>query len=339
MTRMWLSRSCLSPCGVGAHFGFSSRGLLVSLVLLTALGFQPVRADFIYLNDGSRFLAGIIGEADGVVSLLDEHGKERSVPRSEINAIDPTPPLPPELARQAARLRLRFTQDRQRAAHSMLEQFERAQSDAERASWAERLAGFREREALPAYAEGLSRAAVPVASTCLERLRAFESPAAVVGLIKGALEQPDTELAQAAGVAAFERQPDLARRLCEYAALASPVPQRLRAIETLGAQRQRQSVPSLVRVMRMVQSVVRTQLVRTKRLREVPVTLGGGANVTIELPEIELIQVMTSTMVPVVSLERLEAVTAQALETISGQQFGTQVEAWERWWQQASAGP
>ena len=99
----------------------------------------------------------------------------------------------------------------------------------------------------------------------------------------------------------------------------------------------RNAVPGLVRVIEHVNAEIKATLATAGGLKSIPVNLGtiGGAaiNVPIELPETSLTQVMTSTSIPVSVLRRVRSSAVDALQGITGQGFGDDIKAWDRWWQ------
>jgi hypothetical protein len=98
----------------------------------------------------------------------------------------------------------------------------------------------------------------------------------------------------------------------------------------------RNAVPGLIVVLEHVSAEIRATLAKSDGLRRVPVnpgTIGGaGVNVPIELPEVNLVEVRTSALIPVKSLRRIRAAAGNALRTITGHELGHDEKAWAAWW-------
>jgi len=303
-------------------------GQLALLALPIAATTLPA-ADF---HLGDRTLSGVwIGEAEGIVHILTIEGERERFDRNELRWIDWHALAPPELEKKAVEEREKFIRERRKEARKLIRELERA-DEPERPSLIARFDGFDEAQSLHAFSDGLESKAEHVRELSFERLAGFESEAAVVPLVRVHLKTRDAAFAARALEVARKKQPELTRELYEYVAQSAGLDHRVRAIETLAGFGDRAALPALVRVLAYVDMNVRATLARTKEIREVPVNLGGvtsaAQGVTIDLPQMELIQVQTSVRIPTESLQRLGNATVGALESISGRPLGNDVEAW-----------
>jgi len=279
-----------------------------------------------------RSISGVwIGEADGIVHVLTLEGERERFDRNELLWIDWHAPVPPELEEKAVAARERFVVERRKEARRLIRELERA-DEPERPSLIARFDGFDEAQSLHAFSDGLESKAEHVRELSFERLSSFESEAAVVPLVRVHLKSRDAAFGARALETARRKQPELTRQLYEYVAQTAGIDHRVRAIETLQGFGDRAALPALVRVLAYVDMNVRATLARTKEIREVPVNLGGvtsaAQGVTIDLPQMELIQVQTSVRIPTESLQRLGGAAVGALESISGRAYGNDVGAW-----------
>ena len=302
------------------------------LIALLAAPLSLVAAEF-HLAD--RVVSGAwIGEADGVVHVLTVEGKMETFDRNDLVWTDWHTPFPEKLERRVKRERDRFIRDRRKVAKRLMRDLERA-DEAERPSLMAQFDGFDEAQSLYAYAAGLESKHEHAREFSFERLSGFQSEAAVVPLVRVHLMSKDPEFSQRALATALEKQPELTRRLYEYVAQSSGFDHRVRAVETLQEIGDPGAKPSLVKVLHYVDMNIRAVVARTKQIREVPLNLGGttqaASNVTIDLPELEIIEVNTSIRLPVESLRRVESVTVKALESISGRKLGSDVGAWAKY--------
>ena len=63
--------------------------------------------------------------------------------------------------------------------------------------------------------------------------------------------------------------------------------------------------------------------------RKKPLTL-GNTQLTIELPIVEVLRIKSAISAP--SIRVVNAAAVQALEKISGYQYGDDLKTWQRWW-------
>jgi hypothetical protein len=299
---------------------------------LAALSVPLFAAEF-HLD--SRTVSGVwIGEADGVIHVVNLEGKREKFDRNEVIWIDWHAPVPDSLEKQVVRARERFIRDRRKVARKLIRELERAKKP-ERASLEAMFDGFDEAQSLHAFSDGLESRKSHVREFSFARLSGFQSEAAVVPFVRVYLKTKDSEYAERALRIAREKEPELTRRLFEYVAQSAGFDHRIRAVGVLQKIGHRDSLPSLVRVLHYVDMNIRATFARAKEIREVPINLGGTSqaaqNVTIDLPQLELIEVQTSIRLPVESLRRVESVTVQALESISGKSLGDDVQAWAKY--------
>ncbi|MEM7164415.1 MAG: hypothetical protein AAF581_03070 [Planctomycetota bacterium] len=301
--------------------------------MLLVLGVPTVvQAALFRLQDGSDLAAAYISEVGDVITVLTEEGKRRELQRSEVVWVDGRHRLSDRLEQRAAEMRLRFLKKRRKEASRIARRLSAKKKPEQRAELTEKLDEFAEVELLPALSELLGTKKFGNRDYALKRLAAFKTDLAVIPLVQDSLTTGADDEAAVTHEMAVQRNDDLARRLYEYSAQVSPFSQRLRAVGHLQSIGSRAAAPTLVRVLRYVQTTVRVQLARSTGLKEIPVSLGsGGQSVVIETPGIELIQVMTSAEVPVEVIERLQQSTIAALQSISGQEHGADLKSWERW--------
>lgn len=306
-----------------------ARAVALACVAGTLACLPLAAADF-HLD--GRTLSGVwIGEADGIVHVLSAAGERERFDRNELLWIDWHAPVAPELEAKAVKERERFVVERRKEARKLIRELERA-DEPERASLIARFDGFDEAQSLHAFSDGLESPAEHVRELSFERLSRFESEAAVVPFVRVHLKSRDAAFAARALETARKKQPELTRELYEYVAQTAGFDHRVRAIDTLARFGDRAALPVLVRVLAYVDMNVNATLARTKEIREVPVNLGGTTSaaqgVTIDLPQMELIQVQTSIRIPTESLQLVGQAAVRALESISGRALGNDVGAW-----------
>ncbi len=304
-------------------------------ILVVFISFQSslLCAARFYLRDGTVVEAAFIGEANGEVVVLDALGKKQKLVRAEIRWVDWEHRLKSTLEARAKRRRESFSRKRRAEAERLVRKLERCRAS-ERAKIFQALDGFQDRELLSVFDRGLRSQVVEVREYTCSRLERFHGNAAVVPLVSVATTHRDPELVERVHQLALSKDADMTRKLYEYVVVTAPVPQRLRALDSIQKIGDLKSATRLVWNLTYVQSHIRAQLARSRGLREVPVRLGQNTDVSIELPEIELIEVMTTVQIPVESLKTIEAKTVEALEAISGQQLGSDSRSWQHWLKQ-----
>ncbi len=307
--------------------------LVLALLVLAA---RPARADVVHLTDGDPVDGAVVGEDrddQGAPALvvLTRDGEVR-VARERVARVEPAD-VPPDLRRRADKAAARLLERQGREATKLLRRWARA-AEAERAEVEAAL------DALPAAAllapleDAAGEGAAELRPFALERLRTLGA-AAVDPLLRVAMTSRHQEAREGAHAAAVALDAERARVVYEQVAGMNTRPiRRVRAIQRIEALGRRDSVPALVAVLEWARLELRAQLARARELRRVPVDLGtvggAGVQVPIELPEMQLVEVATTVNVPV--LRVLSAAAAKALQGISGQQHGEDVEAWRAWW-------
>ncbi|MEM7261657.1 MAG: hypothetical protein AAF488_06670, partial [Planctomycetota bacterium] len=282
-------------------------------------------------------IGALVGKADGQVIILDEKGRRRTFAEADLVRFDLSVPVPRTVELKAKRARARHLQVRRRAATKLVVKLEKAKPDA-RVELKKELEGYDEAESVPALDRALRSRETHLRDYAYGRLKAFESARAVVPLINYVLNGADETFRERAHSTAVSLHKDKTREVYEYVAFKAHPDQRVMAIQRIGAVGDPKSVPRLARMLTYVEANIRAQLVRAKPLREEPISLSGATNVTIDLPEVELIEVMTTARVPVVSLQRVRGATVAALEEITGATYGTDVAGWKAWWDDYQAG-
>lgn len=304
--------------------------ILTGAIMLLAAPTTSEAARF-HLAGGKVVEASYVGEADGQITVLNSKGKREQLDKASIQWVDWSHKLSPSLEKKATQKRTAFFKKRRSEAIRLIKKYGKAKPE-KRPDFEKSLAGFQEHELLAAFDLGLRSKKEHVQTYSLTRLQAFESKGAIVPFVNCALVHTDTGFADRAHAIAIAKNRDATRNLYEYAMQVGEVPSRLRALQALKKIDDKRSVRQLVRELRYVHATIRAQLVRSKGLREVPVRLGQGNNVSIELPEVELIEVMTTTQIPVEGWSMIERETADTLKSITGEDFGTDPKAWANWW-------
>lgn len=311
------------------------------LILLLCPGGLELEAAVFHLADGRQVLGSYVGKTADTVTILGEDGEEQKLAASDILTVDWSHHLPMALEKKAAKGRKRFLETRRKAADKLIDELGRARGEEEEVLVFEKLDDFEEPELIPVLDDALRHKKAHVRDYAFRRLAGFQSRGAIVPLVKVAVTSPAKDHAQRGHDSAVARDPELARELYEYVLLAGEVPERLRAIDGVTRIGSRQSVPKLIQLTTYVQADIRAQLLRVKQIKEQPISLGslqGAAqNVTIDLPEAELIEVMTTARIPVQKLQMLQEQAFSALAQITGEKLGNDPKAWEAWW--ATNGP
>ena len=323
--RLSLTTLPLGILPIAFVLGLFVQGLFVQGLFVQSVG----AAEFHLVEETVR--GAWIGEADGALHILTDEGKKRTFERNDLLWIDWSVEVPKKHAKRV--IRERFLEERRKIARKLIQSLERSGVE-ERPSLIAKFDGFDEAQSLHAFSGGLDSRAEHVRELSFGRLATFQSEAAVVPFIRVYLKSSDPAYAARALEQAKQMDPDLTRRIFEFVSMSAPMPYRVKSVETLGALGDRAALPSLVRVLHSVGIDIRATVARTKSIDEVPVNLGGitqaAQNVTIDLPQLELIEINSSLRVPVEALRRLEAVTSQALHTLSGESHGTNVGAWAK---------
>ena len=172
----------------------------------------------------------------------------------------------------------------------------------------------------------------------LAEFKALRTPHAVIPLAVGSIAVSDPDFGRRARAAASEQHADFARQVYEYIAVKPGTKPafRARTAQHLADIGDRRSVPAVLQATTYAGFDVRLTLLRSRGFRSVPVNLGSNqaaaTQVDIELPQAELIQVNTSVKVPMEIQTALQDSLLGSLRTLSGQDFGRDLEAWASWW-------
>lgn len=309
-------------------------GLVLGFVACSWIAVPIAAAAVFHLDDGSLVTAAFVAETPTHMHLLGSDGKPLVLERERVVYVDWKRGLDPKLEKKVAKARKKFFTERRKQARELLRSLGQEPSESQRLQVFEEFASFVPEVQLHALADGLKSGTAPVRSACFDRLAASEHPAATLPLVRLVIQSDDSELALRAHQAAAGVDTDTTRRLYEYVAAADEPEHQTKALQKLGLLGRRESVPFLVKYLTYVESNIRLQLSTLRRLREVPVSLGGGAtNVPIELPETSLIEVGTSIRVPVETYEVLRLNAVGALEQITGERLGNEPGPWKAWWQ------
>lgn len=306
----------------------------VALVIFAAAPI-PLWAARFHLADGSVLEASYIGEANGQVTVLTARGKTEVLDKPSILTVDWSHRLSDSREKQALRKRTEFFQRRRKEAQKLILAFEKSKPE-DHSQFRSELEAFQEHELLAALDRGLRSSRAYLREYSFDRLETFQSKGMVVPLVNNALTNPDRDFAKQSQDLALERFPDATREAFEYVSCTGDVDRRLLALDAIQQIGSEKSVPRLVYGLSYVHADIRAQVARSKGLKEVPVRL-SGSSVSIELPELEILEVMTTVQVPVRSLRRIQEKTVTTLRSITGEDFGDDAEAWSRWWAQEQA--
>ena len=158
-------------------------------------------------------------------------------------------------------------------------------------------------------------------------------PAATDALLRAAMTSRRGQTRAEAHTAAFAANPQRTRAVYEAVAMARTKPdRRVAALGFLGRMGPA-SLPAIIGVLEYVNGDIRAVQAQAGELRRIPVNLGttGGSaiNVPIELPELTLVEVNTS--YTVASIRPVQAQAVRALQALSGEDFGTDHDAWRSW--------
>ncbi|MCA8960150.1 MAG: hypothetical protein KDC38_06535 [Planctomycetes bacterium] len=300
---------------------------------VTTLLSTPASAAVFHLTNGDEIVGAYVGRIDAGIVILDADGHRRELASADLRSVDPTTPAPKAVERKATRERKRHLDNRRREAKTLVRQY--GVADVEKRTEIEgQLHRYDEAELLPALDDALGGSNPRLRDFAFAQLKSFQSSGALVPLVKLALRPDgDATFRERAHSTALDRDATKTRELYEYVALSAEPPARLEALGRIGQVGSPQSTPRLLQLLTVVQLDIRAQLVRSKGLREVPVSLGRSTNLPIQLPEVELIEVMTSSRVPVEVLRRLEGATIAALQSVTGVDRGSDAQAWQAWWE------
>lgn len=307
------------------------------LLLAPLLLLSPASAEVFKLEDGTQLEGAYIGEADGKITIMPAKGALVVLDRAKVATIDWSHKLDAKLNKKIARVRANFSKKQARAIKKLLRSYKRADAD-ERAALEKKLDGLSPELLLKPLTEMLAARDAETRSMAVRRLAALESTKAVGPLVRAALTAKGSAFSEEAHAAASRVDSTLARRFYEEVAASKTKPaRRVRALGFLKGMGDRGAVPGLVRVLEHVNSEIKATLATAGGLRRIPVNLGttgaSGSNVPIELPEVSMTQIQTSVAVPVSVLRRIRGAAVEALNGVTGQDFGDDAGAWERWWQ------
>lgn len=310
-------------------------GVFLFACLFVAHAPTSVWAARFHLADGTVLEASYVGEADGQVTVLTAKGKTEVLDKPSILTVDWSHRLSDSREKQALRERTAFFERRRKEAKKLVLAFEKSKPD-EHSKYRSQLEGFQEHELLAALDRGLRSSRPFLRDYSFDRLESFQSKGMVVPLVNNALNNPDRDFAKQSQDLALKRFPEVTREVYEYVSYTGDVDRRLLALDTIQQIGSQKSVPRLVQGLSYVHADIRAQVARSKGLREIPVRL-SGSSVSIELPELEILEVMTTVQVPVRSLRLIQERTVATLRSITGEDFGDNAEAWSQWWAQEQA--
>lgn len=284
-----------------------------------------------HLEDGTKVAGAFVGETAEEMHILDRSGKLRVLQRSRVVYVDQTRSVDPKLQKKAKKASERFFAKRRAEALALVESYHETQEGSPRQAVLKQLREFTIEVQFYAFDRGLRNGPTVTKEMCLAELSAFSQNAATLPLVRCSLYEADKQLADRAHAASLGVSRDTTRQLYEYVVAADRPVNQQAALGRLGALADRKSVPFLVRYLHYVTSTIRAQHAQVRQIREIPVSLGNATDVTIELPEISLIEVATTVTIPVETYRVLRAATISTLETITGERFGGNVEAWAKW--------
>ncbi len=288
------------------------------------------------LADGSVVDGTYITEVEGQVHLYESSGRKKIVPRDDILKVDWNQSKDSSLERKAKRERARIFKRRQKEARSWLGKWAKSSAKGVQEPLKEierELDRFSSAERASSLADAVCNKRQDFAQFALAQLRKGEDRRTIIALVRGSLQSVQGEQRAEAHKIAFAKNSELTRQLYEYVVL-SPADLSLReaALAQLVSLKDPRSVPQLVRTLASVDAQIRAYVVRTKEIKEVPVSFGAARNVTIDLPEAEILGVSVNSRIPVATLRRVHRATAVALNEITGETYGDDIRAWERWW-------
>ncbi|MGE3164754.1 MAG: hypothetical protein AB7O52_07605 [Planctomycetota bacterium] len=286
------------------------------------------RGAVFHLEDGTTVVGAFVAETSATVRIIDANGQLLVWPRGQVVYIDWERGVDPKLEKKAKQERERFLQERRNEARELVRGYGALPEGSARAEAERRLGDFDPETQLIACDSGLRSADPATREMCLARLAASDQVAATLPLVRCVLYSGDPALAARAHAAAVKVHADTTRRLYEYAVAADRPEYQRAALGQLGQLGDRRSVPFLVKYLHYVTSTVRVQNARVRNLREVPVNLSGATNVPIELPEVSLVEVATTITVPAETYQWIREATVAALETITGEKHGADLDAW-----------
>ena len=314
-------------------------------LLPIVLGFAlPLDGAVFHLRDGTELAGAYVTEEGDQVVVLLKGGQLQRVARDDILRVEWDREVNKILEARAQRERKRLHKKRQRRAGELVKKLGRAtrkkptdEQASERREILDELDRFTGPELAPALADAIVSKRAGQRDFAYQRLVRVGDRSAVVPLLRGALGSPDPQLRPRAHEAALAIDREASRKVYEYVVAASShTPERLLALEYIQKIGDIQSVPRLIEILEYVDAQVRVQLVRTKRIKEVPVNLGtqgaAATEVPIELPEIELIGVAVGTKIPTKSLVLTRDAVVNTLHQLSHENHGTDGDAWRRWW-------
>jgi len=289
-------------------------------------------ADVIHLDDGRRIEGVVVGEAEGVVTI--QTGREQEeVPAERVVRVEEAP-VDEWLQRRAERGREQWVKRRQRAATGLLRDYDRADAE-ERARIEGDLDRFDPALLLDPLERALDDRRDATRALAVRRLEAIGGEDALVRLLRAVLTTDRDDVEDAGHAAAVRVDATRTRELYEeVAATPTKASRRYRAIQRLAAMGGRDAVPGLVYALEQVQSELHVAQARAKDLRSAPLDLGtgtgAGTNVPVELPQVELFEINTTTSVA--ALRALSRAAAAALREVTGEDRGEDPAAWKAWW-------
>ncbi len=307
-----------------------ARALTLSIFSLFLIHAAQLHAAKFHMSDGNIIEASYIGEADSLISLLNKEGKVIQVKKHEIMTVDWKHKLSKSLEKKALKVRSDFAVKRRKDAKKIVRKIEKAKDSIEQEKHFQKLKGFQEHELIPALDYALRSESASLREKAITQVMSLKTKSAVIPLVNANLLSKDREYGKRLHELALSKNKETSRKLYEYVASVGEPDQRLTAIQALESIQDVRSTKRLVKVLTHVQMTIRATLARSKGLKEIPARFGGN-NVNLELPELEVIQVVVTTIVPLRKLEAIEMATVHALEGISGEAYGNQPKKWAKW--------
>ncbi len=268
---------------------------------------------------------------------MPQKGSLIVIDRARVAEVDWSHKLGSKYDKKIARTRVAYEKKQAKALKKLLRRYKRADTD-ERAAIEAKLDSYGADMLLKPLTEMLSavKRDKETRSMVVRRLAALKSKKAVGPLVRAALTSKSSAFSEEAHAAARSVDSTLTRRFYEQVAASRTKPvRRVRALGLIQGMGDQGAVPGLVLVLERVNAEIKATLATAGGMRRIPVNLGTISNaaidVEIEMPEVTLHQVQTSTTIPV--LRQIRSSAVKALNGITGESYGDDPEAWDRWWQ------
>ncbi len=312
------------------------RRLSLSLLLCLVV---PAAADTYTLSDGSRYVGWLIGEAGGELTILTDEGRKRDLLRAELEAVEAGEAPTGELAEKLAKYRKRFLSTAERKLDRLVRKYAKADSAEERAALAAELRSYDPGARVEPLRDALDHRDAHVRLFANEELGAIGDRDAVWALVRTSLTSNEAQPVSETYTTAIATDAVLTREFYEaVAAQDVKADRRLRAVHFLGAIGNRASVPALIQAVETAGLEVRAQLSRGRLQDSQPLDLGtlpnqptvtGGA---VQLPLVSRTGVSTKVIVPTAMWKQVSSDAASTLTSLTGQDFGTDADAWRDWY-------